>query len=61
MKAGNTFVASIALACVLAMAGCASTLFFPLKSAEKAADKVIQEIWTDIDKPAVAGAGAKKG
>lgn len=60
MKAGKTFVASIVLASVVAMTGCGSTLFYPVKSAEKAADKVIDDIWPGIEKPAAARAEAKK-
>ena len=55
MKTGKIFVAGTALASFLAMAGCASTLFFPVKPAEKAADKVIDDIW-----PALARLEEKK-
>lgn len=60
MKAKKTLVAAITFTCVFAMAGCASTLFFPAKSAEKAADRLISEIWPDLPKPAVPTPEAKK-
>lgn len=60
MKAAKTLVAGIALASVFAMAGCASGLFYPVKSAENAADKVIDDIWPDIGKPAATNAEARK-
>ncbi len=50
----------IAIASTLAMTGCASTLFFPAKPAEKAADKVIDDIWPDVTKPVPPKADAKK-
>lgn len=37
-----------------AIGGCASTLFFPTKSAEIAADKVIDDVWAELAKPAAA-------
>ena len=46
------FIASVALASIFAVSGCASTLFFPAKPAEKAADKVIDDIWPAMAKPA---------
>ena len=51
MQSGNKIVVALALAGFLAMAGCASALFFPSKSAEKAADKVIDEIWLGLETP----------
>ena len=60
MKAEKTLVAAITFTCVFAMAGCASTLFFPAKSAEKAADRLISEIWPDLPKPAGPTPEAKK-
>ena len=60
MKTGKVFVASITLASVFAMAGCASTLFFPAKPAEKAADKVIDDIWPDVAKPMNTETDVKK-
>ncbi len=59
MKPVKTVVASVSLACIVLMGGCASTLFFPVKPAEKAADKVIDDVWPDLVKP-VAAAEAKK-
>ena len=60
MKTGKTLVASIVLASVVAMPGCGSTLFYPVKSAEKAADKVIDDIWPDLSKPGSQKVEAKK-
>lgn len=59
MKSIKTVVGSVALVCIVATGGCASTLFFPVKPAEKAADKVIDDVWPDLAKP-VAGGEAKK-
>lgn len=42
------FGACIAFAGVVAMTGCATTLFFPIKPAERAADKLIDDIWPDV-------------
>ena len=60
MKAEKLLVAAITFTCVFAMPGCASTLFFPAKSAEKAADQLIGEIWPNLPKPAVPTPEAKK-
>ena len=60
MKAGKALVAAITFTCVFTMPGCASTLFFPAKSAEKAADRLISEIWPDLPKPAGPTPEAKK-
>ena len=54
------FVACVALASIFAISGCASTLFFPAKPAEKAADKVIDDIWPDLSKPAAPKVDVKK-
>lgn len=59
MKPVKTVVVSVSLACVVTMGGCASTLFFPVKPAEKAADKLIDDVWPDLAKP-VGAAEAKK-
>ncbi len=59
MKARKVLVASVTLICIAAMAGCTSTLFFPAKSAEKAADKLIDDIWPELAKPALAAPEAK--
>ena len=60
MKAEKSLVAAITFTCVFAMPGCASTLFFPAKSAEKAADQLIGEIWPNLPKPTVPTREAKK-
>jgi hypothetical protein len=60
MELGKRIVGGLALASMLAMTGCASTLFFPAKPAEKAADALIDDIWPDVPKPAVAKTDAKK-
>ena len=60
MKTRRTLLVAVALAIALTMTGCVSTLFFPAKSAEKAADKVIDEIWPAAAKPELAKSDAKK-
>ena len=60
MKLGKTPLVMVALVGMLAMAGCASTLFFPAKPAEIAADKVIDDIWPGVAKPATANVDTKK-
>ena len=60
MKVTKLFVACVALASIFAISGCASTLFFPAKPAEKAADKVIDDIWPDLSKPGSQKVEAKK-
>ena len=60
MKWGKKIVGGIALASILAMNGCASTLFFPAKPVEKAADSLIDDIWPDVAKPAIVKTEAKK-
>ena len=60
MKTRNTLLVSTMLATALTMAGCVSTLFFPAKSAEKAADKIIDDIWPAAAKPEFAKPDAKK-
>ena len=46
------FIVFVALAGFFVMGGCATTLFFPAKPAETAADKVIDDVWHDLAKPA---------
>jgi len=60
MKTRKTRLAGAALAAALTMTGCVSTLFFPAKSAEKAANKVIDDIWPAAAKPELAKSDAKK-
>jgi len=60
MKTRKTRLAAAALAAALTMTGCVSTLFFPAKSAEKAANKVIDDIWPAAAKPELAKSDAKK-
>ena len=52
-----------ALMCVLALGGCVTiNIYFPAAAAEKAADKIIDEVWqikkggdaAKVDKPAAA-------
>ena len=59
MRSVKTIVASVSLVCIVATGGCASTLFFPVKPAEKAADKVINEVWPYAAKPVVAAEAQK--
>jgi hypothetical protein len=56
----KNWVAAFFLTGIFAMSGCASTLFFPAKPAEKAADKVIDDIWPVQGKPADATVEPKK-
>jgi len=60
MKTRKTRLAGAALAAALTMTGCVSTFFFPAKSAEKAANKVIDDIWPAAAKPELAKSDAKK-
>ena len=60
MKTRKALFVSITIACIVSMSGCASTLFFPAKSAEKAADKIIDDIWPESVKTTVAAPEAKK-
>ena len=48
MKVGKTIVVGVALAGFLVMTGCASTLFFPVRPAEKAANAAIDDIWPGL-------------
>ncbi|MCY7387455.1 MAG: hypothetical protein LH481_05220 [Burkholderiales bacterium] len=50
MKLARILAAFAALASVAVMVGCASTLFFPVHPAEKAADKLIDDIWPGVAK-----------
>lgn len=60
MPSVKKWVATFFLIGIFAMSGCASTLFFPAKPAEKAADKVIDDIWPVQVKPAGTTAEPKK-
>lgn len=60
MNTGEKVVVVAAIASMLALAGCASTLFFPAKPAEKAADSLIDDIWPEITKPVIKPAVAKE-
>ena len=60
MKTRKTLLVAAVLATALTMTGCVSTLFFPAKSAEKAADKVIDDFWPATAKPEPAKLDAKK-
>ncbi|MEQ1517737.1 MAG: hypothetical protein ABL931_14740 [Usitatibacteraceae bacterium] len=64
MKVVRTSILGLTLASALVSAGCASTLFFPAKPAEKAADALIDEIWPDVAKPSatpgIGNDGAKE-
>lgn len=60
MTAGKKTLGCIALASFLALGGCASTLFFPAKPAEMAADSLIDDIWPDVPKPVAVDVGGKK-
>ena len=59
MKLARTLFVGVALTAMLALTGCGSTLFYPARSAEKAADKVIDDIWPGVAKPAAARTEAK--
>ena len=54
MKIERTIFVMVTLTTMLALTGCGSTLFYPSGSAEKAADKVIDDIWPNVVKPAAA-------
>ena len=52
----RSLAARIALASVLVMQGCVTiNIYFPAAAAEKAADKIIDEVWQlkNSEKPAV--------
>ena len=59
MNTGEKFVVVATIASMLTMTGCGSTLFFPAKPAEKAADSLIDDIWPDATKPVVKPAAVK--
>ncbi len=50
MKAAKSIIVGAVFASVLAVAGCASTLFFNLRPAEKAADGLIDDVWPGMEK-----------
>ena len=54
MKIERTVFAGVTLTAMLALTGCGSTLFYPARSAERAADKVIDDICPGVAKPAAA-------
>ena len=60
MKKVKIFIVAATLACAFAMSGCGTALFFPAKPAEKAADKVIDDIWPDVTRPTPVKVEAKK-
>ena len=60
MKTIKKLLVGAVLATGLTMTGCVSTLFFPIKSAEKAADKIIDDIWPAAAMPGLAKSDAKK-
>ena len=60
MKTRKTLLVAVVLATAFTMTGCVSTLFFPAKSAEKAADKVIDDIWPTAARPELAKSNEKK-
>lgn len=60
MKNRRKLLVAVGLVTVLSMTGCGSTLFFPAKSAEKAADKVIDDFWPASAKPESAKLDGKK-
>ena len=60
MKFGKAIVFCTIFCGALALGGCASTLFFPAKAAEKAVDKVIDDVWLGMGQPAPLNAEAKK-
>ena len=59
MKIERTIFVVVTLATIFALTGCGSTLFYPSRSAEKAADKVIDDIWPNVVKPAAAKSETK--
>ncbi len=50
MKAGKSIIVGAVFASVLVLAGCASTLFFDIRPAEKAADGLIDDVWPGLEK-----------
>ena len=60
MKKVKIFIVAAILAGALAMSGCGTALIFPIKPAEKAADKVIDDIWPDVTRPTPVKVEAKK-
>ena len=50
MKAGKSIVVGAMFASVLVLTGCASTLFFNTRPAEKAADGLIDDVWPGMEK-----------
>ena len=60
MKKVKIFIVAAILAGALAMSGCGTVLFFPIKPAEKAADRVIDDIWPDVIRPTPVKVEAKK-
>ena len=60
MKKIKIFIVAAILAGALAMSGCGTALFFPVKPAEKAADRVIDDIWPDVTRPTPVKVEAKK-
>ena len=56
----RTLAVVVTLSGLLVIVGCASTLFFPTKPAEKAADLVIDDIWPDMAKSPTIKTDAKK-
>ena len=60
MKKVKIFIVAATLACALPMSGCGTALFFPVKPAEKAADRVIDDIWPDVTRPTPVKVEAKK-
>ncbi len=49
MNAGKSIIVGAVFASVLSLAGCASTLFFNIKPAEKAADGLIDDVWPGME------------
>ena len=50
MKLAKSIIVGAMFASVLALAGCASTLFFNIRPAEKAADGWIDDVWPGMEK-----------
>lgn len=50
MRARKSIIIGAIFASILALAGCASTLFFNAKPAEKAADGLIDDVWPGMEK-----------
>ena len=59
MKLARTLFVGVTLTAMLALTGCGSTLFYPARSAERAADKVIDDIWPGVAKSATTKTEAK--